>query len=110
MTIVTLRPGDEYTKDPADAKVYQFNWSTKNLAALVTILSSVWTISAIKPSRTDTALLQDVPSILVGDRKTQVRLTGGTLGQTYEIANLITTSEAPQQTKERSFRIKIENQ
>jgi hypothetical protein len=58
---------------------------------------------------TDAPLTKDSESILAGTRKTQVRLLAGTLGQIYEIANKIVTSETPAQTKERSFRVLIEN-
>lgn len=56
------------------------------------------------------ALTKDSESILVAtNRTTQVRLSGGTLGQLYEVANKIVTSETPSQTKEKSFRVLIEN-
>lgn len=57
-----------------------------------------------------TPLTKDSESILVAtNRTTQVRLSGGTLGQLYEIANRIVTNETPSQTKEKSFRVLIEN-
>lgn len=110
MATVTITNGDQVLKDPADIKVYLVDWDTNNLAATVTISTSTWTITAIGPSTTDTALTKDSESVLAGNRKTQVRLTAGTLGQTYEIANKIVTSETPAQTKERSFRVRVENQ
>lgn len=111
MSTITIHEGQLVTKDPADVKVYTFDWDTENLAVGVTIvaLSSTWTITAIRPSKVDTALTKDQESILAGSRKTQLRLSGGTLGQTYEIANKIRTSETPFQEKERSFRVLIEN-
>jgi hypothetical protein len=109
MSVVTILNGDQVTKDPADIKVYQVDWSTNNLAVGVTITTSTWTVTAIAPSQTDVALTKDQESVLTGNRTTQVRLTAGTLGQTYEIANKIVTSESPPQTKERSFRVRVEN-
>jgi hypothetical protein len=109
MSVVTILPGDQVTKDPADQKIFLFDWDTNNLGVGVTISTSVWTISAISPSQTDAVLTKDNESILAGTRKTQVRLLAGTLGQTYEIANKITTSETPSQVKERSFRVRVEN-
>jgi hypothetical protein len=109
MATVTLRPGALVVKDPADIKVYVVDWDTENLADSVTISTSTWTITPISPSTSDSALTKDQESKLAGDRKTQVRLTAGTLGQTYEIANRIVTSETPAQTKERSFRVLIQN-
>jgi len=110
MSAVIVPPGTEVPKDPSDIKVYQFDWDTNNLAATVTISTSTWTITAIAPLQVETALTKDNETILAGNRKTQLRLLGGTLGQKYEIANKIVTSETPAQTKERSFRVFIENQ
>jgi hypothetical protein len=109
MSTLTIAAGDEVVKDPADIQVYQFDWDADNLAAAVTITSSVWTITAIAPSAIDAALTKDNESILAGTRKTQVRLLAGTRGQTYEVANKIVTSENPTQTKERSVRVLVQN-
>lgn len=109
MSTVTIRPGDLIAKDPADIKVYVVDWDTQNLPASATISTSTWTITAIGPSVIDTALTKDSETILAGSRKTQMRLLGGTLGQIYEIANKIVTNETPAQTKERSFRVLIQN-
>lgn len=109
MSTVYLRPGGTYLKDPAESRIIGFDWDIDgNLAAAVTITSSTWTITAIRPS-TDTALTKDNPSILSGSRKTQVRLIAGTLGASYDLINTIVTSESPTQTKERSVRIQVEN-
>jgi len=110
MSQVIILNGDQVSKDPADSKVYVFDWDTNNLAAAVTISTSTWTITPIYPSTTDAVLTKDQESVLAGSRKTQVRLSAGTLGQTYEIANKVVTSESPAQTKERSFRILVEQQ
>lgn len=109
MSTVTLRTGALVIKDPADIKTYVVDWDTENLAEAVTISTSTWTVTPISPSIVDAALTKDSEIKLTGDRKTQIRLTGGTLGQTYEVANKIVTSETPAQTKERSFRVLIQN-
>jgi hypothetical protein len=108
MATVTITNGDLVGKDPADIKVYTVDWDTNNLAPAVTIQTSTWTITAIEPSTTDALLTKDSESILAGNRTTQVRLTAGTLGQKYAIANKIVTNETPAQTKERSFYVLIE--
>lgn len=110
MSVITIRAGGLVVKDPSDVKVYLVDWDTENLATGVTIPTSTWTITPIGPSTTDAVLTKDQESILAGNRKTQVRLTAGTIGQTYEIANKIVTSETPAQTKERSFRVLVQNQ
>lgn len=109
MSTVTIAPKGLVIKDPADVKVYVFDWDTNNLGATVTITTSTFTITPIRPSTSDVALTKDQESILAGNRKTQLRLTAGTLGQTYEVANKITTNESPSQIKERSFQIVIQN-
>ena len=110
MSVLTILDGDQVTKDPSESRVFLFDWDAYNLAAAVTITTSTWTLTPLYPSATDAVLTKDSESILTGDRKTQLRLTAGTLGQTYEIANKIVTSESPAQTKERSFRLLIEQQ
>ena len=103
---VTIQPGGLVVKDPADVRVFVFDWSD-NLATAVTIVTSTMTITAIRPS-TDTALTKDNAGILTGSRSTSVRLAAGTLGALYEVANTIVTSETPAQTKERSFHVLVE--
>jgi hypothetical protein len=110
MATITIRAGGLVRKDPADVKVYVVDWDTSNLGVGVTISTSVWTITAVSPSTTDVALTKDNESVLAGSRTTQVRLLAGTVGQTYAIANKVTTNESPSQTKERSFFVLIENQ
>ena len=109
MSEIIVDDGALVTKDPSDIKTYTFDWDAENLAAAVTITTSAWTITALSPSSTDVILTKDQPSILAGSRKTQIRLSAGTIGQLYEVANAITTSETPSQVKERSFRILVQN-
>lgn len=123
MATVTILTGGQVTKDPADVKVYVFDFDTNNLADGVMINTSTWTITALSPSKVDTALTKDSEATLTAaqatlvlkktvaldNRATLVRLLGGTLGQTYEVANKIVTNESPAQTKERSFRVRVEN-
>ena len=109
MSVVTIADGALVVKDPSDVKVYTVDWSEVNLAVGVTILTSTWTITAVAPSMTDTALTVDQTTILSGARKTQMRLTGGTLGQRYAVANRVGTSESPAQTKERSFAVLVQD-
>jgi hypothetical protein len=104
---VTVSDGALITKDPSDVPVLVFDWDASHLASGVTITTSTFTITALKPSA-DTALTKDQPSILSGSRKTQIRLAAGTLGALYRLDNTIVTSESPAQTKERSVKIKVE--
>lgn len=70
-------------------------------------------MTAIAPSTSDTALTATTSGsglgIVGSSRQYAVKLSGGTLGQLYEVTSQITTSETPAQTKERSIRVLIEN-
>lgn len=104
----TIHDGGLLTQDPADEVVYQFDWDAEGLPEGVTIAESAITVTALRPS---SATVMDDADDDIGDdeRTTQVTLSGGTLGAIYRIDNRIVTDETPAQTKERSFRIKIEN-
>lgn len=109
MSTILISNGGYVQQDPADLKLYLFDWDANSLALGVIITSSSFSIKAIRPSVTDAALVKDNESVLPSQRQTQLRLSGGTLGQTYEVANKIITNETPSQTKERSFRVVIAN-
>lgn len=103
---LTVSDGALVLKDPSDVPVFQFDWDTRHLADGVTIATSTFTITAIRPAA-DTALTKDQEAIDAGSRTTHLRLTGGTVGATYRIDNRIVTDESPAQTVERSFFVKI---
>jgi len=104
---ITVDDGALIPKDADDESVYVFDWDERFLAAAVTITTSTFTITALRPT-TDTALTKDNPSILTGNRKTQIRVIGGTQGALYRLDNKIVTNESPPQTKDRHVFIKIE--
>lgn len=108
MSAITIRARGLAVQDPSDIRVYVFDWDQDNLDAGVLITSSVFTITAIRPSD-DTALVKDSEAIQTGSRKTQVRLSVGTPGALYEVANKIVTNEAVPQTKEQSFRLLVQD-
>lgn len=123
MSVLVVYPGDEIVLDPSDKRVLCFDWDKRNLATSITINASVWTITAIKQA--GAALTKDNESTLtaalasaavgrtvtLNDRVSQVRLdaTTATVGDEYELANKITTTETPQQVKEQSIRVLIQN-
>ena len=123
MSITVITPIQLVTKDPQESRVYVVDWDYANLAAAVTIATSTFAITAIAPIG-DTGLTKDNElkltaaqatvalerTVSLDNRATRVRLIGGTLGALYEITNQIITSESPAQTKERSFRVLIEQQ
>lgn len=101
---MSVRPRTTLYKDPAAVLTYLFDWSDW-LGATAQIATSTFTISG-----PDSALTKDNPSLVSGNLKSQVRLTGGTVGLTYVLTNQIVTNETPTQTDERSVNIKIQNQ
>jgi hypothetical protein len=101
MSTVTVRPGALIEKDPNESRVIVFDWDAENLATSVTISTSTFTITVVRPANElVSGLTKDNPSILSGSRKTQVRLTAGTLGSRYQLTNQVVTNESPAQTKE----------
>lgn len=91
------------TKDPNSIEVFRWDWDTEHLADSVEISTSAWTITG-----PDSVLTKDQESIVTGNRKTQVRLTGGTEGETYTVTNRIVTNETPAQTKDWSIKFVIQ--
>jgi len=108
VSTVDIRPLNVIEKDANESRVIVFDWNESNLAATVTISTSTWIITALRPSNeSPVALLNDNASILSGSRKTQTRLTAGTLGSEYRVTNRVVTSESPSQTKERSIVVSV---
>ncbi len=98
-----LDTGGLLLKDPADERVIQFSWT---LTQGATITTSSFTVTAIRPSTSDTALTVDQENT---PSNGYVRVNGGTVGQLYEVANTIVTDETPAQTFERSIYVQVEN-
>jgi hypothetical protein len=104
---ITVADNTLITKDPSAVSVLVFDWGAEHLATGVGISTSTFTITALKPT-SDTALTKDQPSIVSGNRKTQIRIAAGTLGALYQLDNTIVTNESPAQTKERRIRILVQ--
>jgi hypothetical protein len=83
-----------YIKDPDAVLDYGFDWSSW-LATGETISTSTWTVP--------TGITKDSSSN--STTKTTVWLSGGTVGQTYEIVNRIVTSAS--RTDERTVTILV---
>jgi hypothetical protein len=105
MAAQTISPGDLVVKDPSAVKVYQFDW-TNYLTDLgvETIVTSSFTITG-----PDSVLTKDNESVVSGSLKTQLRLSAGTAGGLYTVANLITTNASPANTDERSFLVLVQD-
>jgi hypothetical protein len=91
-------------KDPASLEPYGFDWTEwlLELGASVTITTSTW---AVTKGGGTLALSDD--SIIVGARKTQVKLNGGLAGKTYLVTNSILTTSGDED--ERSFKVLVQN-
>ena len=81
-----------FRKDPDSVLDYGIDWSTW-LASGETISTSTWTVPV--------GITKDSDS--KGDTSTLVWLSGGTTGETYELANKIVTSDS--RTVERTIEI-----
>jgi hypothetical protein len=104
----TIHDGGLLVQDPSDEVVYEFDWDAEALAEDASIDESTFTVTALRPS-TATALQTADEDIGDNGRTARVTLSGGALGALYRIDHRIVTDETPAQTKERSFRLKIEN-
>ncbi len=124
MSVQLVSAGDLVVLDPSDKRTIAFDWDAENLSPTATISASVFTIKVIR-QRGLTALTKDNELIMtaaqatialqrtvtVNSRATLLRLIASTatVGDEYDIANLITTTETPSQDKEQSIRVLIQN-
>jgi hypothetical protein len=89
-------------KDP-DATLWPkgIDWTDYCTERSTTITGSAWAITG-----TDSALTKSAETIVTGNLKTQLKLSGGTVGLTYTVTNSITTAAGG--TDDRSFLVLIE--
>lgn len=101
-----IKRGDAtFVKDPADILDFTIQYQLSNAAgdylfrnSADTISSSTWTVpDGITQTKAENTGLS-----------TTIWLSGGVLGQTYEVVNKITTTGG--RTRERTIRIRIKNQ
>jgi hypothetical protein len=106
---LTIRPGGTIVLDPNDKRVIRWDWDSENLSALVTIIQSTFTIDVIRQNGA-TALTSDNEAIGSGARTTVQRIlaTTATKGDKYRVNNQIITNESPDQQKERSYYVLIQ--
>ena len=102
---ITITDGGYCEKDSDEQLVYVFDFDTLNLAAGVEIVPPPSLL--IVPN--DATLTSDSLGLIAGNRKVQVRLAAGTLGKRYSVGVRITTNEAPTQTKEKRFFLRIKS-
>lgn len=100
-----LYAGATIVKDPeAEDWPKGLDWTAylAEIGASETISTSVWAVSGL-----DAELVASDASIVVGNRKTQLKLSGGTRGRRYVVTNTITTSSGV--IDERSFTVHVED-
>jgi len=100
---MTRRPGDLIVKDPSSIEPQGIDWTAylAELGAGVTITTSTYAVSPVGGITLSNA------AITAGNLKTEVMLTGGTVGVRYTITNHIVTSNTV--TDERSFDVLVED-
>ena len=102
---MALQTGDQVTKDPnASAWPKGIDWTNylANIDAAETISSSTWAVTG-----PDSALTTASATIVTGSKKTQIKLSAGTLGGMYTVTNSIVTSSGVHD--DQSFLVFIEN-
>lgn len=94
-------------KDPSSVEPYGFDWTAylAGLGSSVTIAASTWTVQG-----NDAALTVSNPSVVTGGKKTQMYLSGGTVGLRYTVTNRIHTTGTPAVVADRSLYVLIRNQ
>lgn len=107
MPVLIVRDGGVVTKDPADQRVILVDWDTDNLPDTAQIAQSTFTITRLSGS-SDTPLTHDSAAIMDGGRNTQLRIVGGALGSLWRVDNTIVTNESPAQTKDRHFKVWVQ--
>lgn len=95
--------GGTITKDPDANRVYVMDWTNDIGAAEIS--TSTWIVSG-----PDSSLAADNDSIVTGNKKAQVRLTGGTLGKAYTVTNRIVTNASPAETEDASVKVLVRAQ
>lgn len=103
---ITITDGGYCEKDSDEVLVYVFDYDALNLPAAAALTS--FGTFVLLPAAGIT-LTKDNEALLSGNRKTQVRLSGGTVGTKYTVINRVTTNEVPSQTKEKRFSLRIKS-
>lgn len=98
----TIKDGGLTTKDASEVLLYVFDYDILDNLADGVELAAVGTFT-ISPS----GLTQGSQALQAGNRKAQVLLSGGTVGQAYVIEHTASTNETPAQTKSKQFTLKI---
>jgi hypothetical protein len=103
---ITITDGGYCEKDSDEVLVYEFDYNALNLPVGVELVTFGTFVLA---GETPMVLTKDNEALMTGNRKTQVRLSGGTVGRKYTVINRVTTNEVPSQVKEKRFSLRIKS-
>jgi len=92
-------------KDPHAVLNYTVDWT--DWIDGDTIATSTWAITTYSTSTVDTTVLTVDNSGISGTKKSVVTLSGGTVGNVYNVRNTIVTAD--DLTESRAFRVKVVN-
>lgn len=96
-----MNTGSQVDKDPnATDWPKGIDWTAYCAARNTTIDTSTWLITG-----QDSSLVETASSVVTGSLKTQVKLSGGTVGQRYRVTNRIATAAGG--SDDRSFYVFI---
>ena len=109
MSTKTINAGQQMTKGPNEQLVATFTWAD-NLGADATIASQAMTPTQLKG--TSASLAVDTSSSGLGvqadNQSVKIRLTGGEEGEEYLVTSQVTTNESPDEIKEQSFVVLVQ--
>lgn len=105
--MITIRSGQQAPKGPNERLVCELSWDDSLAVEAELDDEGEITITTEDEDGSPT-LVADELALLDGNRSARVRLSGGQLGARYRVAHRISTTENPEQTKEKSFFILIE--
>ncbi len=105
MTTRSIPSGGTAQKDEQAAFLYTFSYD--DILATGAQLASAGTVT-ITPTSLVTPLTSASLTLVTGNRKAQLILSGGVIGTTYKVKHVATTNESPAQTVVDEFKLKVE--
>ena len=98
--------GSYILKDPRAVLNYTIDWT--DWIGSDTIATSTWAVTTYSTSTVDTSVLAvNGTAVAVGNKKSIVTLSSGTVGNIYNVRNTIVTANDLKES--RAFRVKVEN-
>lgn len=114
MSVLTIGPGDSFTKDPSDRKVYRIDWSDYLAEGAELIDVGTFTVECLSAPRESPITLEvDEVSLVSGNQIVQFRVSGGRdagpyTSTKYRVAHRMTTNEDPDNSITKSFLVLVQ--